>query len=133
MYNDIIEKCFCGRVSITYAYDKYTSEGMKKFLEQVNEVRLNSDIDILGWDCDPWIFAQDFSNPKAEVVNVNAESDSKAWADVSIDDFGSKRTIRLELIKEKGQWKVNDFRIPTEPDPSDSYRGSLEKEMEGLI
>lgn len=60
-------------------------------------------------ECNIWSQAQDVSEPKVEVDEVNIESDNKATVTLSLTNFGEKKAINLPVVLEEGEWKIDDI------------------------
>jgi len=78
----------------------------KDFLDKEKRAR---EIDEMVVDWDYWIMAQDAENLKLEDVEVLDAAAERATAVVRIQNMGSDTRIRLYLVYEDGQWKVDDF------------------------
>ena len=60
-------------------------------------------------ECNIWSQAQDVSEPKIEIHDVNMESNKKARVFLSLTNFGENKAIGLPLVLEKGVWKIDDI------------------------
>ena len=114
MYDDIMSMYYSGEEGQEFAFSKYASTKLQKLLYEVENAINKGDVEpiIYGWDCDPWIMAQDWSHPIATVVRVHALSDKNCMADVVIRDGDEKSeptNLTITLVKEEDQWKVDDF------------------------
>lgn len=112
LYDDILQKYDAGESGMDYAFKNYASKGLLKVLDDADKVGSKSGVAILGWDCDPWVYAQDWAHPKATILKTHTLTDAQGYVDVLLQDeadWGNDRKIRLLLIKEDGEWKVNDF------------------------
>lgn len=135
LYNDILPRYYNGEEGMEYAFKNYASSELLKVLSDADKVSQESGNIILGWDCDPWIFAQDWSQPKAYILKASTESSSRGYVDVLIkdgDDIINDRKIRFLLIKEKGEWKVNDFIGTESSDNAPTFTEVLREEMANL-
>lgn len=133
LYDDILPVYCSGANGMEYAFERYASKELKQVLDDADKVSMESEFPILGWDCDPWIFAQDFIQPKATVIKAEAKSATQGFADVQISDGNNAqndRIIRLLLVKEDGSWKVSDFIVPESADNAQTFSEVLQSEME---
>ena len=78
----------------------------KDFLGKEKKAR---EIDEMVVDWDYWIMAQDAENLKLEDVEVLDAAAERATAVVRIQNMGSDTQIRLYMVYEDGEWKVDDF------------------------
>lgn len=60
-------------------------------------------------ECNIWSQAQDVSEPKVEIDEVNIENDNKATITLSLTNFGDKKAISLPVVLEDGEWKIDDI------------------------
>lgn len=114
MYDDVLSVYNSGENSTKNAFRKYASASLNNLLDEVDEAISGGKIEpmVYGWDCDPWIMAQDWSHATAKVVAVRDLSDKRCMVDVEIRAFGQESTptnVTLALVKEGKQWKVDDF------------------------
>lgn len=83
----------------------------KKYLTESLQTIINNEEFI---DADYWIQAQDFTTPTFNIVDCHVTDKECGYADISIKVFGDKTpsaTIcRVVVKKEKGSWKIDDFR-----------------------
>lgn len=134
MYADIFAKYSTRESGLNEAFDKYTSTDLKQLENDVRQAIVDEEIEPMcyGWDWDPWVLAQEWSRPAAEVVKVYDLHDSHCKADVAvkydIEDSESKQ-VSLTLVKENGQWKVDDFAMAYNTGDK-SYKNSLRKDFE---
>ena len=75
-------------------------------------------------DYDIWTNAQDIDNPKMRIESIELLDDTHATANVVINDFGEDTSNQLFLIKEKNEWRIDDF-------VRDDY--SVKKTMEAFL
>ncbi|MDO5447457.1 MAG: DUF3828 domain-containing protein, partial [Prevotellaceae bacterium] len=135
MYNDILSHYSDddNGQGQKYAFNQYASKSLLKLLHDVNEASEKTNDAILGWNCDPWIFAQDWIHPKAKVAKAYALSDTKGKVDVVLIDNSNKNYITLFMTKEEGQWKVNDFIGTESADYAPTFTEVLKEEMEEVL
>lgn len=116
--------------SETSLIGRYGSQSLQQFLREADEWRRETQADILGWDCDPWIMAQDWNQLEAEVLGAETVNDSTGRVDVLLRDGESERHLTLILAKENGAWKVDDFASTGADKNTPTYRESLIAEYE---
>lgn len=114
MYDDIMSMYYTGDEGQEYAFNKYASSKLNKLIADVNAAITKGEIEsmVYGWGCDPWIMAQDWSHPVAEVQKVHDLSKNQCLVDVVIRDGENNEylsNITITLVKEKKSWKVDDF------------------------
>lgn len=117
MYNDVMSMYYSGDNAQENAFGKYASTKLQNLLDEVSDAISKEEIEpmIYGWDCDPWIVAQDWIHPTAKVAQVKALADDSFTVDVVIsdDEMNSEATnVTITLVKENDQWKVDDFASP---------------------
>lgn len=84
----------------------FYSNSFQELIRRTHKLEQATDGLILDWDL--WVMAQDYQNPQAEVKDVIMTGQDKALANVVIKDNG-ERDIQVEIIREDGQWKINDL------------------------
>lgn len=114
MYNDIMSIYYSGEDGQQYAFHKYASTKLQELIDDVNDAIAKGEIESMayGWDCDPWIMAQDWNHPSAKILRVHDLSDKNCMVDVLIRDGEEKsdtKNITITFVKENNQWKVDDF------------------------
>lgn len=116
MYDDVLSAYNSKEIAEkgNYAFGKYASVGLKKLLDDVDKAINKGEIEpmIYGWDFDPWIAAQDWEHPNAEVVEVRDFSATCCSVCIAVNDTIDKsetQSITLTLVKEDGHWMVDDF------------------------
>ena len=135
LYNDILpiynDRSICELgYSEAEFFGRYESQSLQQFLREADEWRRETQADILGWDCDPWIMAQDWNQLEAEVLGAETVNDSTGRVDVLLRDGESERHLTLILAKENGAWKVDDFASTGADKNTPTYRESLIAEYE---
>ena len=73
-------------------YDKANSEGMVGFFE-----------------ADYWIMGQDWDDLKVSDVQVTEMTDSTASVAFNLHNCGSVTAVRLEMVQEGDEWKIDNF------------------------
>ena len=137
MYNDILKLYRSGELNgMVIGFKKYASESFNKTFDEAEKVNNETGYPVLGWGCDPWVLAQDSNQPEANVIKVFRESADKGYVDVVVRD-GDNRLydsfIRLLMIKEKGEWKVDDFIGTESADYAPTYCEALREDMEEVL
>lgn len=91
---------------------RFMSASYNALLVKVKKVDapLEADGEVGFFDSDHWVCGQDFGDLRAEVKTVTVSGD-KANATVAVSNLGTENTVGLELVKENGQWKIDDMRI----------------------
>lgn len=132
MYEDILKQYTTDKEYDAEPEEKYMSETYKKLIEEVDKVEEETGTHIYGWQCSPWILAQDANNPVATVLKVFMESAEKGKVDVLIHDGKEldDRKVRVYLTKETGEWKVYDFIGTESADYAPTYCERLKEEIE---
>ena len=89
----------------------YCSAGLNDLFNQVDEIDSMYHSDEMGFfDADYWIMAQDYSSElHVSGVKVVEMSGNEAIVDLMIHDFGSARPMRLKMVYEDSQWKIDSF------------------------
>lgn len=65
--------------------------------------------DIIGWDWNHWIMAQDWDNPSVAVQQIDTTDSEHVTALIKITDGENSQLAKLKLAKENGDWKIDDF------------------------
>ena len=80
-------------------YNELTNQACK-IAEELEDMFIDSDHWVVGQDIDPkWSY---------KVRNIKIESDSIAWAEMTIHNF-SNHKVRLKLLYERDDWFVDDI------------------------
>lgn len=137
LYNDILpiynDRSICKLgYSEAELFGRYESQSLLQFLHEADEWRQETEADILGWDCDPWIMAQDWNLLEAEVQGAEVLTDSTGRVEVVLHDGESERHLTLILAKENGAWRVDDFVSTSADKKTRTFRESLIAEYEFL-
>lgn len=61
------------------------------------------------FEADYWIMGQDWQDLAISDVRVFAMSDSTATVDLNLHNCGHVKPVRLEMAREAGVWKIDDF------------------------
>lgn len=136
MYDDIMSMYLEGDEGQEYAFRKYASSRLNKLMEEVSNAIESGKIEpmVYGWDCDPWIMAQDWNHPVAEVKKIHDLSDNQCKIDIVIhdgenDEYSSNITITL--VKENNVWKVDDF--TSSESGNNTFANMLKKDYESAM
>lgn len=132
MYDDVMAAYARREEDAKYAFGRYASDGLKGLLDKVEAAITNGEIEpmMYGWDCDPWILAQDRNMPSAKVVKVHDFTKKQCLVDVTITD-GETRCVTLTLVKEGKQWKVDDFATPAMD--KNTFAKALQKDFDAAL
>ena len=99
---DTIYKYRDDAVCCSNRYNELTNQACK-IADEIEDLFIDSDHWVAGQDIDPkWSY---------KIRNIKIESDSIAWAEMTIHNF-SDRKVRLKLLYERGDWFVDDI-LPT--------------------
>ena len=80
-------------------YNELTNKACK-IAEELEDMFIDSDHWVVGQDIDPkWSY---------KIRNIKIESDSIAWAELTIHNF-SNHKVRLKLLYERDNWFVDDI------------------------
>ena len=96
---DTIYKYRDDAVCCSNRYNELTNQACK-IADEIEDLFIDSDHWVAGQDIDPkWSY---------KIRNIKIESDSIAWAEMTIHNF-SDRNVRLKLLYERGDWFVDDI------------------------
>lgn len=98
------------RIDTIYKYRDDAVCCSNRYNELTNQAcKIADEIEDLFFDSDHWVAGQDI-DPKwsYKIRNIKIESDSIAWAEMTIHNF-SDRKVRLKLLYERGDWFVDDI------------------------
>ena len=96
---DSIYKYMDDAVCCSNRYNELTNQACK-IADEIEDLFIDSDHWVAGQDIDPkWSY---------KIRNIKIESDSIAWAEMTIHNF-SDRKVRLKLLYERGDWFVDDI------------------------
>jgi hypothetical protein len=94
----------------------FRSSGLQALYDADAEATRDGEMGAL--DFDPFIDAQDWEITDLEIGAAGIAGDY-ASAEVSFKNFGEARTLRYDLAKEDGGWKIDDVASTT---PGNEYR-----------
>lgn len=89
---------------------KYCSD---EFWTLLKECRLLEDEDNLLIDWDLFLQAQDWDKPEMEITGIEAGEKGAVTVNMVLKDLGEERDSRLVMVKENGEWKIDDFPYPS--------------------
>ena len=93
-------------------HDKYYSKDYRQTISDVARVDAESE-DIGFFDYDHWIQGQDWDKDLAmEVESVEILDVRHACAHIRITNCGTKSSVVLTMVKEDGEWFIDDFVTP---------------------
>jgi hypothetical protein len=78
-------------------------------VKDMDEANKNNEVPKL--DGDPFIDAQDWDITQLAIAVADAGAD-RAEATVSFQNFKQPKTVKLDLVKRDGQWKIHDIHWP---------------------
>jgi hypothetical protein len=78
-------------------------------VKDMDEANKNNEVPKL--DGDPFIDAQDWDITQLSIAVTDAGTD-RAEATVSFQNFKQPKTVKLDLVKRDGQWKIHDIHWP---------------------
>ena len=61
------------------------------------------------FDADFWVMGQDFQDLSISEVEVKSIEGNKALVDFNLHNCGSVTRVRLEMVKEGSEWKIDNF------------------------
>ena len=98
------------RIDTIYKYKDDAVCCSNRYNELTNQAcKIADELEDLYIDCDHWVVGQDIDpNWSYKVSNINIESDSIAWAEMTIHNF-SDHKVKLKLLYERGDWFVDDL------------------------
>ncbi len=85
----------------------YCTEEFKNLWNQTAEEEANSGYICLDYDV--WTNAQDADKPTMRIESIEILDNKHAKANIVINDFGTDSTNQLILVKEKNEWRIDDF------------------------
>jgi hypothetical protein len=89
---------------------RYCSEDWNKTEGKVREFDDKYNQGMVGFfDYDYWIQAQDCDNIHISGLAVESRKGNRATVSFLLHNFDSATPMKLELVKEKGEWKIDNF------------------------
>ena len=89
---------------------KYCSREWNSLVRQIAEIDSLYHTGELGfWEADYWIMGQDWQNLSIDNVAVTSLTDSTALVDLSLNNCHNVTLVRLAMVKEQEEWKIDDF------------------------
>ena len=98
------------RIDTIYKYRDDAKCCSNRYNELTNKAcKIAEELEDMFIDSDHWVVGQDI-NPKwsYKIRNIKIESDSIAWAEMTIHNF-SDHKVRLKLLYERDDWFVDDI------------------------
>ncbi len=80
-----------------------------EFWNLLKECRLLEDEDNLIIDWDLFLQAQDWDKPQMVINGIETGEKGAVNVDLTLKDFGEERESRLVMVKEDGEWRIDDF------------------------
>lgn len=91
----------------------YLSSKYKALIRKIRDK--DRDIEAQGqigfFDSDHWVCGQDFQGLSMNIVAISPVTSKKCSADINITNCGTLIHVTLDMVLEKGQWMIDDFRI----------------------
>jgi squalene cyclase len=89
----------------------YMSRDYKAVLQKVAEKdrKMEKEGFVGFFDYDHWVCGQDYGNLSMRIISVSEERSGKCRAEVEISNLGTKTRLGVVLVKENGDWKIDDF------------------------
>ena len=96
-----------------YDYDfesEYCSRDWNNLVARVNEYdNSHEEIEMGFFDADYWVMGQDAQDLSISEVSVVKFQGDKAVVEFDRENCGSTSRIRLEMVYEDGEWKIDNF------------------------
>lgn len=98
------------RIDTIYKYRDDAICCSNRYNELTNQAcKIADEIEDLFIDSDHWVAGQDIAPDWSyKIRNINIESDSIAWVEMTIHNF-SDRKVKLKLLYEREDWFVDDI------------------------
>lgn len=64
---------------------------------------------IILYDGTPWVCGQDYGNLAFHIDSVAPADSGHYHADLTVENLGHKTHVRLDLIRERGEWRIDDM------------------------
>ena len=105
----------------------YCSEEWNRLVDRVVEIDDAHPDDIGFFDADYWIMGQDWQDLGISDVKAQVTDDSHAVVNLLLHNCGNKTPVILTMVKEQGEWKIDDF---AEDDGLSSWKINMEAYIE---
>ena len=103
----------------------YCSQDWNEWAGRVNEFDKQHNDGMVGFfDADYWIMGQDWQDLGVSDVAVTAMTDSTATVALNLHNCGSVTPVRLEMVKEADEWRIDDF---ISNDPAIDWKASMKE------
>lgn len=90
--------------------DLFCSADWCSVVEQVNDFDEKSDDGMIGFfEADYWIMGQDWDKLSVSDVQITSMTETAATVKLNLHNCGSVTAVRLEMVKEDGKWKIDNF------------------------
>ncbi|MGX8682372.1 MAG: DUF3828 domain-containing protein [Bacteroidales bacterium] len=106
----------------------YCSEEWNNLVNQVGEIDGLSPEGIGFFDADYWIMGQDWQDVSVSDVKAQVVDADHAEVHLVLHNCGSESPLKLLMVKEQGEWKIDDFM-----DESDDEQYSWKSGMKDYV
>ncbi len=88
----------------------FCSQDWNAWVKRVNKFDNESADGMMGFfEADYWIMGQDWDSLSVSDVHVKTMTDSTATVELNLHNCGSVTAVRLEMVLEGDQWRIDDF------------------------
>lgn len=88
----------------------FCSADWNEWLKRVTEYdKANSDGMVGFFEADYWIMGQDWEDLSVSDIGVKTMTDSTATVALKLHNCGSVTDVCLEMVRESGEWKIDNF------------------------
>ena len=88
----------------------FCSADWNAWLKRVMEYDKQLDEDMMGFfEADYWIMGQDWEDLKVSDVQVTEMTAKTATVALKLHNCGSVTDVRLEMVREGGEWRIDNF------------------------
>lgn len=106
IYSDVA----AGQFSSDELSKRYCSEDWNKTVALVDEFDQKNNEGMLGFfEYDYWVQGQDVSELHISDLALESLEGDKATVSFKLYNFGTATPMRLKLVREKGNWQIDDF------------------------
>lgn len=90
--------------------DRFCSDEWKGLVAKVVDFDSTNNPDEIGFfDADYWVMGQDSQDLSASDFNLVEEKGNKAIVEFNLHNCGSITKVRLEMVRERGDWFIDNF------------------------
>ena len=90
--------------------DRFCSDEWKGLVAKVVDFDSTNNPDEIGFfDADYWVMGQDSQDLSASDFNLVEEKGEKAIVEFNLHNCGSITKVRLEMVRERGDWFIDNF------------------------